>query len=773
MKGIFDYLPESKVERRRLFEILLMVFSGIVLVAISRLESRLFEISENLSENRDFFISVVYFGLINLNVLVILVLSFLIFRNAVKLVIERRRGVLGSKLKTKLVVTLVFFAVAPTTLLFYISNQYIATSFDTWFSVRVRDTMQQTREAGALVYKQDQRRLESLARIALERVEIVETPQYFPGVLREPSVGRLEGFDREYRVNALKLFNRYGRLLWSSSKELSPEIVEKSLAFHAPYETLFVQDAIERFALDFTLLSIGAVAADEKTDIVKGAAPIVDPRTKQLIGILVAEERFETQILRSIETMLNEFANIRPSAKLIRLSFTVLLVAIVLIIIFSATWLGFYVAKGITGPIQNLAEATREVALGNYEITLMPRSDDETGQLVRSFNSMTKDLARHKKQADESQSRIRATNEELEERRQYMEVVLKNISTGVISIDDKGHITSFNSAAENLLALKASDIVGKSISQSLGPELNEQLWLPIELRLSKADVFSGHIDVRYCGRDLSLLFDATRIYDEIRRSLGVILVLDDASEQAKVQKVAAWREVARRIAHEIKNPITPIKLSAQRLMRRFGGNFSGEEAEVFRSCCEMILTQVDSLKKLVNEFSKFSRLPAIQTKPFQINEIILDVARSYSISYPDISFQLSKIHENIPHISIDVEQMRRVFVNLVNNAVEALSEDVGPKIVSFSSEYIPDLNAVRVSVADNGPGISDSQKNKVLDPYFSTKVEGTGLGLTIVNQIITDHGGYLRIADEKPTGVRFVMDFPVNSRGINLAESQV
>jgi len=745
----------GRAHQRRMFEIGGIVVTTVLLVVISRLETRLFELSERLSANRDFFISVVYFGLINLNVVLILVLGFLIFRNIVKLVLERRRGVLGSRLRTKLVVTLVFFAVAPTTLLFYISSRFITTSFDTWFSVKVRDTMQQTREAGTLVYKQDQRRLESLARIALQRIELNRSEIDYPGALPVPKPRRLEGFETEYRLDGIKVFDRGSRLIWSSNAADSMGSVAA--------ENSFVTQAIQFFLADPSLVSKGTVEADDKRDLVRGAAPIYDPNSAQLVGILVTEEHFETQILRSIEAILTEFANLRPGAQLIRLSYMVLLAVMVLIIVFSATWLGFYVARGITGPIQSLAEATREVALGNYSITLAAPTDDETGQLVRSFNSMTRDLRSHKEQVEASQSKLRDTNEELDRRRQYMEVVLKNITAGVVSVDAQGNITSFNHAAERLLHVNAAKAIGKHVRQGLGNDLWSELWQPVEERMPSQVNFSGQIELNLQGKTVTLLTDACRMRDEHGNDVGIVLVFDDATEQVKLQKVAAWREVARRIAHEIKNPITPIKLSAQRLLRRFGDQFEGDDGAVFKSCIETILVQVDSLRDLVNEFSKFSRLPAINPTSQNINDLLLDVAEFYRMSYPDTTFDLSGLGKDLPKLALDKEQMNRVFVNVISNALAAVEKTGRPGVIAISTTNMPELKAVRVEVADNGTGIPSKIKETVFEPYFSTKTEGTGLGLSIVTQIVGDHGGYVRLADRAPYGTSVIIDLPVVS----------
>lgn len=737
-------------ERRRMWELFAMISTTILLVALSRLETRLFELSKSLSANSEFFTSVVYFGLINLNVIFILVLAFLIFRNVAKLVIDRRRGVLGSRLRTKLVVTLVFFAVAPTVLMFYISSRFITTSFDTWFSVKVRDTMQQTREAGAQVYKQDQRRLESLARIALQRVRVKEFRPQFPGDLPEIDASRLRGFESEYRLEGVRVYDRNGALVYSSfgdGEETGSEIV---LA------------AIAEFDQHRDMVSKGVVDADDNRDAVKGVAPIYFPMTGQLVGVVVTEEHFETQILKSIEAILTEFANLRPGAQLIRLSYLILLVVMVMIIVFSTTWLGFYVARGIVGPIQRLAEATKEIALGNYNVNLQVSTDDETGTLVKAFNKMTVDLRNHEERNARFTRQLQLSNEELNRRRQYMEVVLKNITAGVISVDSEGIVTSFNSAAEKLLDISGHESIGMHITDVLGEDLAKLLWDPVIEKVEQGETFAGQISLSDIKAGETLLMAGTRITDEQGRGLGTVLVFDDATEQAKAQRVAAWREVARRIAHEIKNPITPIKLNAQRLLRRYRDKFEGEDREVFETCIESIITQVDSLRDLVNEFSKFSRMPAINAKPADLNELVWEVKNLYAMSYPNIEFKATDLGKDLPQVKLDRDQFNRVLMNLVANAVAAVEDEDDP-LIEFRTEVVPSLNAVRLEILDSGKGIPAKEKDKVFEPYYSTKPDGTGLGLAIVSQIVSDHGGYIRIADNQLRGTKVVVELPWQS----------
>jgi two-component system nitrogen regulation sensor histidine kinase NtrY len=289
--------------------------------------------------------------------------------------------------------------------------------------------------------------------------------------------------------------------------------------------------------------------------------------------------------------------------------------------------------------------------------------------------------------------------------------------------------------------------------------LNEALWRPIRERVQYGS-FSGEIDLSEIGRDLTLLADGTHILDENGEDLGIVVVIDDASEQVKAQRVAAWREVARRIAHEIKNPITPIKISAQRLLRRFGEQFQGRDQEVFVNCCETIVSEVDALRDLVNEFSKFSRLPSIKTRPEDVNAILLDVVGLYSMSYSAVEFDTSGLSDQLPLVPLDREQMLRVFTNIIANSIASIPEEREKGVISLRSRLLEDYNTIRVEVADNGCGIPEHLKQRVLEPYFSTKKEGTGLGLAIVNQIVSDHGGYLRIADNQPFGTILIIELP-------------
>jgi len=745
---------ENSEAKKRVVELILATFSAGILVALSRLETQLFTLRESFSENKEFFSSLVYFSLINVNVILALFLGFLIFRNVTKLIIERKRGVFGSKLRTKLVMAFVFFALAPTLLLFYVSTKFITRSFETWFSDKVNESMQQTRQAGSSVYEHDQKRLESLARIALKRIQVT-LPVEEDGLPVFDS-SDLKGFESEYGLQGIILYHAEGQQVWSSSRGKGSLIPEKMDGD--------VEKAIEVFVTHPDKFSLSMVVANNKQDVVKGFAPIRFQKDGRLLGVVMTEISFETRILESIEKILSDFSNLKPGAQLIRMSYTILMVVMTLLIVFSATWLGFYVARDISGPLQNLSEAARAVSLGNYTLTLSSKRDDETGQLVQAFNRMTKDLKAHQEKNERVQQSLQKTNEELEQRRQYMEIVLKNISAGVLAIDADGYVTSVNSAAEKLLQLQAQPLRGEKITKIFTPTLAKTFWHPIEKALSEEAVYHGQLGIPQPKGEISLSVDATKIYDENHVEIGAVLVFADTTLQVMVQKAAAWREVARRIAHEIKNPITPIKLSAQRLHRRFSDRFQGEDLEVFTMCTDTIVGQVDTLRNLVNEFSNFSRLPTIRPEWQKVSDVLLDVVKLFEMSYPEVDFEKKKM-EDVPPGFLDREQVSRAFVNLFTNAISAIVPGRKGKI-TVSCEYLSQTKTVRIEILDNGCGIPAKLRERVLEPYFSTKEKGSGLGLAIVNQIVIDHQGYLRIGENHPFGTRISLEFPASVRHV-------
>jgi len=743
-------LKTRSEEKKRFLELIGMIASTILLLLITRLETRLYQLTSGFSANREFIASLFYFALINLNVILILVLSFLLFRNITRLIVDRRRGVLGSKLGAKLIFSLVFFAIAPSLTLAYVSTDFISKSLVGWFSDQVTSTIKLARESGAEAYNQDQKRLKSLARLALEKIGTQKSDDHIIQGVSYLTPKGLRNLAREYGLSKVTLVQPSGNLVWTSDRGFIQQIPL------AP--DLFAIESADQFRTNGELGSLSAVDVKGGRDLVKGSAPVLDPKTAKFLGVVIVEETFEGEILARLESILDNFARLRPESQLIQLNYVILMALMLALILFSAVWLGFYVAKGITGPLQKLAEATREVALGNYKIDLKVHSDDETGQLLRAFNTMVKDIEFHQLLHIDARQKIEKSNQELSQRKNYIEVILGSISAGVLSIDNGGNIASINRAAESLLKINERDALGRNPAEALGKNLYSLFLDPILTTLEHSPLFMGQISLGELGRGEILIVRARTLTDERGQGLGSVIVFDDAQDQVRAQKAAAWKEVARRIAHEIKNPITPIKLNAQRLLRRYENQFQGEDQELFKKLLDSILLQVDSLRDLVNEFSTFSRMPEVTLKPNLINEVVDEVVGLFKEGYPQVNWEIDV--DDIPVFRFDKDQLARVFMNLIGNSIAALTETRRGEI-GVSAKV--DGDYVLIAVVDNGVGIPPDLRQKVMEPYISTKSDGTGLGLSIVKQVVIDHGGSIHIFENKPFGTLVKFEIPFRS----------
>ena len=480
--------------------------------------------------------------------------------------------------------------------------------------------------------------------------------------------------------------------------------------------------------------------------MIAGIAPIFDLTDKgQVMGVMVASHfvpKSLTARMNEISKAYVEYNQLKILKKPIKSSYKLALLMVTLLILFSATWFGFYLAKDITVPIKELAEATHRIASGDLNFRIPMKSADEIGMLVQSFNQMTGDLHTNRM--------------ELEQRKKYMEIVLKNVAAGVISIDEKGMITTINTSAEQMLEIKGEEVLDRKFSEVLAPEYVHQLEeLSGKLRSSRKDSIKQQATVSLKGKTLSLLTNLTALKDEEGKPLGVVAVFDELTQLIKAQRIAAWREVARRIAHEIKNPLTPIQLSAQRLRKRYLGTLQDDGA-VFEECTRTIVKQVEELKRMVNEFSNFARMPACEPTPNHLNEIIQETLVLFQEAHKQVHFDFTA--HDLPVFNIDRDQMKRVMINLIKNSLASLERDGEIRI---RTDYDPRMQVVQLEVSDNGCGIPDEDKGRLFEPYFSTKKSGTGLGLTIVNAIVADHNGYIRVRDNKPQGTTFVIELPV------------
>jgi len=436
-----------------------------------------------------------------------------------------------------------------------------------------------------------------------------------------------------------------------------------------------------------------------------------------------------------------------------------------LMILISATWIGMYLAKRITRPIQLLAAGAREIGAGRLDHRIEPETRDEFGSLVEAFNTMAGELAASQRKLERSRLDLERKHLEVEERRRYIETVLERIATGVVSIGPEGQIETVNSAAVRLLGVDAG-VTGRLAADVFDrDDLRPLQQIVHRAQTPSAQPAAQEIALTREGREVHLTAAATLLQAEDSAPAGTVLVFDDVTPLIRTQRVAAWRDVARRLAHEIKNPLTPIQLSAERLRRQFAGAPPNARAFI-EECTSTIVTEVDSLKQLVDEFAQFARMPAPKAVPTGLNGVLSDTAALYTGLFREIALE-RQFAEGLPLVRIDTEQVRRVIINLIDNAVEALGgASAGPRpdgavpTIRLATQHDAVNGVVRITVSDNGPGIPPEDRDKLFMPYYSTKRRGSGLGLAIVRRIIAEHGGAIDVTDGVPSGTIFTIELP-------------
>jgi len=691
--------------------------------------------------------SILIFALININVILVLVLLYLIMRNLVKLVFERKKKFMGSGLRAKLVFAFVILSLLPTIIIFFVSVQFIFLSIDYWFNLQIEQSLQKSLEVGEDYYN---RIGDEVLGFGNTLSSVITHEGYMLHAKTDELQAFIEEKRNEYKLAAIQIF--------------SSNLIPRASSFDStvnlrPFKELDIEVLRKSFK-DSTDLKL--IQTSSHGDLVRGIVPVFSrTETKAQVGAIVIAKFVPGVILTRLATINDGLQGYRQLKMLkgpIKFSHLITLSMVTLLVIFSAIWFGFYLSKDITVPMEELAKATERIASGDYSFTIALESKDEMGILVESFNKMTKDLKEGKRKLDSVNRDLIKSKREADQRRVYTETILENVAAGVISADSTGVITTMNKSAEKMLNISGNDIVGKNYRDILGHTYRSVIsGFMADTGLFRKGFLQREITLTLKGRSLKLLVSLNVLTDEQNRYLGLVAVFEDLSELEKAQRLAAWREIARRIAHEVKNPLTPIQLSAQRLRRKYGERLAGEDGRVFDECTRLIIDNVEELKVLVNEFSNFARMPASRLVSNNIKPIIEDALLLYKDTHKNITFSFVD-NDDIPILEFDREQIKRVMINLLDNAVAAISEK-GEITVTLA--YDKASRTMRIEVMDTGVGISDADKDRLFVPYFSTKRSGTGLGLTIANTIVSEHRGSIRVEDNKPKGTKFIIELPV------------
>ncbi len=738
----YDLTPVEKRKRRR--EWIFVAILSLLFAALTFAELSLTKVSNSLP----FVNSIFFFGLLNINIVILIALVWLVFRNLSKLMLERRRNVLGAKLKTKLVIAFLTFSTVPTLVLFVISALYINSSFDKWFSLKIQNTLQASLDITRSFYKSaDQNAMhfaEHLAQGIAKRISVDDEaiPGWMPSYLEDQRT-----------------------LLALDGVEFYPDPTEERVLLQKPNRSEFY-DEHPRFALDLLIQAfqgepVSVIQHVGNGDLIRCLYPVrAAVRTfagveRKIRGVVAVNSFISVSLVNKVDEIASVFDDYRETNPLkypIKNTYFIILVMITLVLIFVAIWLGLYMARELTVPVERLVQGAKEVGSGNLDVVITSGGKDEIAVLIDSFNRMTQDLR-------DNRARLTEATQDVEKRKVQLEAILANVGTGVVVVDRSGDILTFNQAAARILELDPVKVTGKNYEESFAGVADELVEV---LKRELSGVESRGPEVfRLSKEDKSVAAIVTPLVDiDSHQTWGAVVVVDDISHLIKAQREMAWREVAKRIAHEIKNPLTPIKLSAQRLQRKLGG-LRGKEGELVKECTETIIKYSDEMKEMVNEFSNFARLPEVNLSPSDLNEVLGEVMALYRQAHPEIMF-FFKPENKLSAFAFDRDQMKRVFTNLLDNAVAAfVGVPIGrPKKIDVETHFHERLQMAVASIQDNGVGMSEEVRTRVFEPDFSTKVHGTGLGLAIAKRIINDHGGFIRVYSTLGEGTRFLIELP-------------
>lgn len=738
--------PAQRLQKKKIIRLVILICLGL-LPLFAWLEKNLLSSDVTLPINSHLLL----FGIINLNVLLVLLIFFLVLRNLAELLFESRQKFLGFKLKTKLVTSFICLSLIPAVLLFFVALQFISTSMDYWFNTNIERSLQESLELAKSVRQEQKDQVKAASQLVEEFLSKKRLATDDPITIQKT----LEGILASYFVNGpdvLSLIINEQNIEVTASVHGLKELILPVIPISTLHE---VREKKEKIIL---------IQESPQGDLVRCIAllPLVQPPSGQMILITTRFIKDEQKNRMALITKgIEDYRQLKHLKKPFKFWLLAVLLLVTLLIVFAAVWFGFYIAKGITDPINKLAIATKRVAEGDLSFVLEKKADDEMGLLVESFNTMTTNLNLSNTRLEEVHEALQKSSQESEQRRRYTEIILQNVAAGVISLDNSGRITTINRFAEKLLHIEKDLFLNHSYQEVLFKGHADIITGFInELSITGRTSIEQHLKLSILKEKFSLLVNFTRLEDENGNSLGFVLVFDNLTKLEKMQRMAAWREVARRIAHEIKNPLTPIQLSAQRLRRRYP-EILNEENSVFDQCTHTIIKQVDELKRLVSEFSQFARMPKIQQAAANLGKITKEVLFLYQEAHKEILFSCQET-EPVPIFSFDEEQIKRCLINLLDNAVAVLADDstIGPTI-DISLSLNDEKESVFIKIADNGPGIPEEDKPKLFEPYFSTKKTGTGLGLAIVSTIVADHNGYIRVQNNTPHGSIFIIELPL------------
>ena len=720
--------------------------------------------------------TLLFYSLTTLNFLAFITVLFVLLRNVIKLVREKRAGRAGSKFKARLVSYAIGLSLLPVLLLFFFAFGLLNLSIDRWFGEPARQMAEDAKAIQEHYFRKEKAELLEIAGNFARQSVSAEQVDSSPAVLEQT----LKGEVTLHSLSVIRLVEREKR--YTVRAEGTP--VESEIEGALAEAQLSFEDGEDQFTGEVT----GELS--DATHIVAGLNLSNLPSERRFLILARQVPPELAQQAANIKEQHTKFALLRGKIKGIKSSYVLLLGAVTLLLIFSASWLALYVARGISVPIQALAEATERVAVGDFSKPVIVDAEDELAGLVSQFNQMAGQLGENREKLELAASDLHAINQTLESRRHYIETVLESLSTGVISVDHQMGLTTINRAALFMLGIERRPDDGTPIELLTDQQQGEEI-ASLCRRARRTGTAQSEIEFKRANG--SLLHAATTAISLKRTDgdiEGWVIVIEDLTDLIQAERAAAWSEVARRMAHEIKNPLTPIQLSAERIIRNYdkGSRVRTDPRfeEIVREGTSTIVREVMALQRMVEEFSRFARLPEARLDTCSLNGIVKETVQLYVERLEGIGLECV-LDPELPELQLDREQIKQVLVNLIDNAVEALnthesaensanrsrngngngavSAGKESRLIRIETSFAAKREAVRLTVSDNGHGIKPSDRDKLFLPKFSTRQRGTGLGLAIVSHIIADHGGRVWVADNRPCGARFVVEFRAEQAG--------
>jgi two-component system nitrogen regulation sensor histidine kinase NtrY len=698
----------------------------------------------------DFLTEVVLYALSAIDVMMLLALVFVLARNIIKLLVERRRAIPFARFRAKLVFVLLGMTLVPALLVLLVGSNVVLRAMGQWFNAPVEEVLSSASQLAANYYEE---RRQAVVEHAGRVAAVLTTADLTSTDLRQVR----EQLTRDVNERRIAIVQVYrAKPLPGGGFDVEPlvDVTTPSLPREWP------RASADRLASR----SVSGAQLEPEFEEVRGggdlmrAASVIRNNARQVTGVVVASDYLSgdlADLSRRMTKAYQDYTQLRVLSRPLAAVYLGFFVMVTLLILVSSTWMGLYLAKRITRPAQLLSVAAKEIGQGRYDQRIEHEAADEFGSMIEAFNTMAAELASSRRRLERAAIDLERKNQEVEGRRRYIETILERVATGVVSIDPAGRIGTINPAAMRLLEIGADSVGRPAVDVFRRADLQAINSVLDQAARARSDAFAQEVAVVREGHERHVAAAVTRLAGADGDYEGTVLVLDDVTPLIRTQKVAAWREVARRLAHEIKNPLTPIQLSAERMRRKLS-TLDQPLSDFVQECTTTIIGEVESLKNLVDEFSQFARMPAPRAVVTDLHQLLADTLVLYDGLLTDVRFE-RQFAEALPQVRVDPEQMRRVIINLVDNAVEATDRR---GTIVLETAHDPSNNLVRITVADDGHGIPPEDREKLFLPYYSTKGRGSGLGLAIVRRIVVEHGGTIDVAANLPRGTRFTIELP-------------